>query len=107
MGTSLRALAIEYDAALAAGDRTRALGIFKRIRQLLGNLNADQVQGVIEVLRGLFGELFPDAANEAQGLAIAFSVEDIDPLNVMEAKAASGWLTLLTLLVRIIRAAKG
>lgn len=107
MSSEIKALAIEYQAAQAAGDRPRLIAIMRRLRELLGNLDEGQLYNGIAFLKKILDLLFPPA-DPSKVSALAY-----ETLSAEEAEAAglalnpTLWIQLITLLIEAIRRIRG
>ena len=104
MPNDLKSLAIEYDAALAAGDRPRAIAIFRKIREVLGALSPEQLNYGLSFLKQLLEVFFPATA-EAQTLATTFSADEVEALGFGD--NAAQLIELITLVFTFIRRIRG
>jgi hypothetical protein len=105
MPKEMKALAIEYQAALAAGDRVGAGRILRRIRDLLGNLDEGQLYNGIAFLKTILAALFPSEDGEAKALdAQTLSVEEAEALGILDNPQL--WVQLFALLMKLFRAAR-
>lgn len=110
MISQLQALEVEYSDAMAIGDRIKAGGVFKKIRDLLANADPEKLKAWIGFIGGLLGISLPLDA-EAEPTARALGVSSV--LSAGEVQAAGIfdnpqlWIQLITLLFELLRQLRG
>ena len=105
MSNELRTLAIEYDAALAAGDRPRLIAVFRRIVELIGSVDQEKLGNWIEFIKKLL-EWLPAAPTDAHSLgSFALTTEEATAAGLTDNVML--WVQLVQLLIEFFRRARG
>jgi len=94
MPADMKSLAIEYDAALAAGDRPRLIAVFRRIMELVGSLDSEKITQWTAFIKKML-ELLPSPPAQSNSLGVV-------TLSADEATAA-GITDNVTTIVELIR----
>lgn len=101
MPADMKSLAIEYEAALAAGDRPRLIAVFRRIVELFGSLDAEKISQWTEFIKKMLA-LLPSPPAGAQTLGVvALSADEATAAGITS--YVMGWVELIRLIIEWYR----
>lgn len=108
--SQIKALEAEYTEAMAIGDRVKAGGVLKKLRDLLANADPEKLKAWIGLIGGLLGVNLPlDAAGEptaqALGVSNVLSVGEVQAAGILDNPQL--WIQLFTLIMEFIRQIRG